>query len=353
MICINKNSAEYQHLKEVSGISELSLDSICYEYLERFARFPRLDEINNSNSSKYLKNKLRLDSNNSTDIGEILKNTGENTLEDAIVKLNRQYNDLEISAIPIVNKAIVIIKQRPTDNYKNIEELHIPENKVNMSIIITKSLDKLAKLYGIKVNQVTDEDLNSEKYSEIINKDKLTKAFIYNGEIYINIDRWSPDSFVHEMLHLLVGSMRFTNPEIYNTLINQAETFQQYDLLLKDQKGKTRNDANEEIFVTQLARYLVGMPSQISKLSETQEYEINYNVHRILDSMLMGDYSTKIIDDNQLYKMTLKNVVQSVNSNIMTNIYMGELTKGSATHRKLNIMKQDLLQRGELIETCD
>jgi hypothetical protein len=37
-------------------------------------------------------------------------------------------------------------------------------------------------------------------------------VFEYDGEIYINVDRASVDTPIHEMMHLLIGSLRFSNP---------------------------------------------------------------------------------------------------------------------------------------------
>ena len=50
MTCINKNSVEYQALKNKSGIPEFILEAISAEYLEKYGRFPELDELPKSNS---------------------------------------------------------------------------------------------------------------------------------------------------------------------------------------------------------------------------------------------------------------------------------------------------------------
>lgn len=344
--CINRNSSEYQHLKEVSGISEFQLDAICSDYLERFNRFPRLDELPSSNSSTYIKNQLKLDKNNSTSIQNILETLNVNSIEEATIKLNRIYNDSEVKIIPIIDNAIVEIKKRPSEDFKYIETPNEVNKNINSQMMITEALDKLANLYGIRVNQITDEEVDS--IEGITEKDKFANAFIYNGEIYINIDRYSPDSFIHEMLHLLVGSMRFSNPQIYSSLIQSVENFENYPQLIRRFNGKSRNDANEELFVSQLARYLSGMPSQFTDLTEEQIYEINYNVIRVLDSILMGDFSSKIIED--LYNSTLHEVVKATNSNILSIKFSPE---DSALHRKLANLKEDLIKKGELIETCD
>jgi hypothetical protein len=41
------------------------------------------------------------------------------------------------------------------------------------------------------------------------------KAFIKNGTIYINIDNATIDSPIHEMLHLFIGSISFSNPQLF------------------------------------------------------------------------------------------------------------------------------------------
>jgi hypothetical protein len=100
-----------------------------------------------------------------------------------------------------------------------------------MSSVLNHAIDKLQDLYGIKVHSVTDTDLESKEWSDIIERDKFVKAFIYKGEIYVNTDRATGDSTIHEMLHLLIGSIRFDNPGLYQGLIDSAESFESYPAL--------------------------------------------------------------------------------------------------------------------------
>ena len=352
--CINRNSLEYQSLKNKAGIHESLFDIIYEEFQDQHGRSPRLDEISMVDSSKYIKNILKLDKNNSTKIDHVLDLTNSNTIEEAIIKLNNEYLDKEISILPIIEDCIVDIKTRPTDGYPNFEETYIPDKNPNGVIIIEQALHKLANLYGIKVNTVTNAELSMDKWKHLMPQDRLVNAFIYNGDIYINTDKASPDSFIHEMLHLLVGSMRFTNSQLYTSLISQAESFPNYERLLSDYSGKTRNDANEEIFIQEISKYFSGMNSDLNGLDPEIVYEINYNVRRVLDSILMGAFSTKTLSDKQLYNSSFKNVTQAVGSPIMTSTFTGTMNvEGSALHRKLNNMKSDLLKRKILEEVCE
>lgn len=345
--CINKQSPKYQNLKKFSGTSENLLDASCTTFLEKFNRFPRFDELIQSNTEPEVRNELKVTKGNTVDLQYILDYTGKNTIEEAVQFLNNKFNDLEIDISPIVERGLITIKKRPTSAYKEVERNEINANS-KYNEFITDGLDKLQSLYGIKINYINDTELSKPEWNDLIPRDKLTKAFIYNGEIYINVDKYSQDSYIHEMMHLLVGSMRFTNPQMYQNLINSVENFELYPSMLQEYEGKSRNDVKEEIFVTQIGKYLSGMDSVVTNLSEEQLYEIQYNIIRTLDSMLMGDFSAKIVDD--LYHQTFRDVVEITNSDILTSKFDA---LSAETHRKLNNLKSDLLKKNELIEICD
>jgi len=67
----------------------------------------------------------------------------------------------------------------------------------------------MKQLYGINIIPISSDDsfpgLNVNQ----------SKAFIYNGNIYVNIDNATIDSPIHEMLHILLGSMSRYNPSLF------------------------------------------------------------------------------------------------------------------------------------------
>lgn len=352
--CINKNSIEYQSLKHRAGIPELLLDATCSEYLEKYGRFPHLDEIPGSDSSKTLKEELNIKKNNTSKISKILEYSGTSNIYESSAVINNIHRDLEVEITPIRETAFVDIKKRPTDGIITIKEVHEPDSNINNQILILQALNKLSKIYGIKVRDTNEHELNSDEWSHLMPKDKLVNGFIYNGEIYLNVDRASVDTPVHELLHLLVGSIRFSDPQLYSKMIKMAEELPAYDSLLQEFPNRSRNDANEEIFIQEISKHLTGLPSQFENLPQNIINEINYNVRRVLDSILDGDASTKTLSDKLLYKSTLKQVASMVNSNNLNNTFSGTFNvEGSALHRKLNNLKSDLINKGELTEICD
>lgn len=349
--CINKNSLEYQNLKKKSGIQDFILEAVCRDYMDKYQRFPYLDELPGVDSEPELKNRLNINKHNGSSIKKILEETGDDTIYDAVVSLNNEYKDLEIQITPIVNEAIVDIEHRPTDNNFDVNPIEV-DSIVNNYAVFNNALEKLANLYGIKFNRVTDAELNSPKWQDIYSDIAMAKAFVYNGEIYINIDKNSVDAPLHELMHILIGSMRFTNPNIYQQLINSVENFPNYNQLSRKYINRSRNDINEEIFVSETAKYLIGQPSNISNFNAKILNEIQYNTKRVLDSILMGQDSVKTISN--IYTKSFKELTQAVNSSIMTNKFKGFInTEGSELHRKLNNMKSDLFKKKQLEEFCD
>lgn len=354
MKCLNTNSTEYQNLKQASGIPIKTLNIKCAYFQEEHGRLPRLDELQGSNSTIYLKEQLKINKNDTADKNKLLEFTGTNSVNEAIININNKYPDQQFNAIDLGDKVMVDIKQRPDVVYKQLEKIYTPDENISPLTII-EGLDELRTLYGYDIREVDSVDLEQEEWSHLMPSEKRVNAFIYDGNIYINSDNMGSDSKIHEMLHLLFGHTRFSNPELYQSLLQLTSQIENLENILQAKyPNKTMNDALEEFTVSELAKYLAGMESKLDGLSKEQIYEINYNVKRTLDTLLSGDYSTKIIPDEILYNGTYKQVAKAVNSSRLTNNFQGtSMFDGSELHRKLSNTKSELLRKGQLTEICE
>ena len=353
LTCINKKSFEYQTLKNKSGIKDSILSAICRDYQDKYGRFPYLDELPNVNSEPHLRDAFHIKKNNGVQINDILEKTGYDSLESATIAINNDYRDLEVSITPIVNEAIVDIEHRPNTSNFDIKPIQV-DSSINDSLVFNDALEKLASLYGIKFNIVTNAELTTPEWQQVSPEIAMANAFVYNGQIYINTDKSSVDAPLHELMHILIGSMRFTNPNLYQQLINSVENFPNYQQLIPKYSNRSRNDINEEIFVTETSKYVLGVPSNISQFDAKILNEINYNIKRVLDSILMGQDSVKTISNDRLYTQSLKDLTRQVNSSIMTSNFKGFINmEGSELHRKLNNIKSDLFKRNQLEEYCN
>ncbi len=352
MSCINKKSPEYQALKNKSGIQEFILEAICRDFVDEHQRFPYLDELSDVNSELHLKKRLSINSYGTSNISTILEKSNASDLEEAAINLNNEYRDLEIDITPIQETAFIDIEHRPTDSNFETNPVTVDEHPNNYDIF-NNALIKLASLYGIKFNAITNAELNSETWNNVPGV-MDANAFIFNGEIYINLDKSSVDAPLHELMHLLIGSMRFSDPNIYQQLVASVENIPDFQKLAQNYQGRTANDIKEEIFVTEVAKHLTGQSSFIDNLDANIRYEILYNTRRLLDSILMGQDSVRTISPKRLFTMSLKNLTKEVNSVIMSNNFKGYVnSEDSELHRRLNNIKSDLLKNNQLEEYCE
>ena len=96
---INRNSFKYQTLKNMSGISEYSLDSFISAFQTKFERMPELDELPKVNSEPYFKKTLNMkeySSINSVETDRVLEYTNTDTVEEANIQLNKVFKEISL-----------------------------------------------------------------------------------------------------------------------------------------------------------------------------------------------------------------------------------------------------------------
>lgn len=350
MICLIKDS-RYRTKLAQSGISESDFDAFVGDYVEQYGEYPNLDEIPFVDSSHHLKDLIELDEFGGTQISKILQVTQAENLEQANVILNDEYSDLEIYMLPLSEEAHVEIKNRPSEYREGeVQDVDIDDD-INTSVVFSGIFDNLRNLYGIDLISITDKEISLNEDLKNIPEVLSAKAFVHNGKIYINTDRADIDAPIHEMTHMLLGSIRFKNPDLYFDLIENAQNFEIFSEMVRQNPNKTMSDILEETFVEEISRYLAGLPSAISELDNKILHKLHYNINRLLDSVLMGQYSVKSIDDASMYNMSLKDLAKMVNSSVLNTTSVSSLDDG-ALHRMLSNEKSDLIRQGYLEEYC-
>ena len=349
--CINVNSVQYRELKRLSTLPEILLKAEVAQYMANHnGRFPNVDEIPGANSTEGIKQDLKIREDGTSNIEDILNFTGTSDLNKANVVINDKYKDLDVEIIPLNKTAIIDIKERPS-LFKYVETPLNDFDFVDSSIFITTSLEKMAKTMDIKIRPISIEGMELEGILKQVPDANQAAAFVFNGDIYVNTDIASVDAKIHELMHILLGSMRFKNPELYSQLVQSAEALPNFQDIAINYPNRSRMDLLEEVFVEEFSKYLTGIDNEYSKLDEDTLYQISYNITRTLDSILMGDNSTAALDDETLYNSSLLEVGKLVNSSTMPNRRHGFL-EDALIHRVMANVKQELFENGDLKEEC-
>lgn len=116
--------------------------------------------------------------------------------------------------------------------------------------------DYLQNVFGVKTNLVTSKDI-ADKFKSIIPNASRVNAFIFNNEIYINVDKATTADALHEYAHIVMGTIKRNRPELYYGLLERIEEHPMYSLKLQafDGDKRARTDINEEIFVDIFGEY--------------------------------------------------------------------------------------------------
>lgn len=149
-------------------------------------------------------------------------------------------------------------------NEKSISELDTQE----AIHVVAQQLDRL----GIPTHLV-ENDAEMEKLGLPAN----TEAAVKNGEIYVNLQRASVSSPMHEFMHLVFAVMKQTNFDTFVSLMNDLRGITEFDSILQQVQSSEyynkliESDQMEEAFV----RYLSGLLE--GKISTSDTFETWYN----------------------------------------------------------------------------
>lgn len=351
-LCVNKSSTEFKRLSRLSGMSDDALSIEIMVHQDMYGRWPELDELSNPDSSKELASSLGLEDKGDVMVGDaenILNGTNES---DLTVIINNKHKDYNSEIITIGDKLLLYPVKRATLATSNYDRFMVERDsgKGKNNQILSSIAERMQKLFGIKFkifNNTTAKDM--EELSGVRYSDK--NAFILNGDIYINTDNASIDAPIHEMMHMMLGELKFNNQSLYNSIVESISQIPNYKYMRDTLfPNHMEHDAMEEIFVMESAKYITGLPSIIDRLHPARRSMIDYSILRMIDSITNGastaiprgiDYirGKSIMDMCEMFGSTLMNSKSSISD-------MGQKA------RIMMNMKKNLAKDGLLTEKC-
>lgn len=386
MKCFDENTQVYQWLQAVakaSGISEFQLRASVGQYYDRYNEWPPLDYIPGIDSESYLREQLKVKDTSGLSVislSNLKKFTGKTDVKEAQQFLNNTYVDQEVTITPMPeNKCVIKFHKRP-NIFSNpfTENINWNAELINRGAMTTEGLtlqastgilnniiERITDRYGVKMQRVSSADIDADPRLSLIPNAKTSNSFIYDGTIYINTDYARADAPLHELMHLIIGQLRTSNPTLYGTLLSSIEgdpdtdTRKAYkkaltELTSSDVYGKrTRNDINEEILVSEFARFIMD-PTYSGLFNTTDKDKIINNISKAIDTILLPVQSSKSIRFDRLMTDSIVGLSQKLGSALIIPTYMGSLNADDVIiSRRLANYKQQLMSDGKLEEHCD
>lgn len=219
----------------------------------------------------------------------------------------------------------------------------------NQNVPNVTFLEAIAKGIQEKIPGITIHIETAEQLKEIVPEANIntTRAFIKNGEIYLNSTRCKATDLVHEYMHLILGMLRSdpTTRKNYEQLLYRIISSKEAQSALKRINQAYPNisemDKYEEVFVDLFSNYFINNNLNIFDTNEIKK----------LTETIFGQ---KIDDINQFYTGNVSQVFIKFNKDIASwlsndNNISWEKSK---TYRQLSNYISEQIKKGEIKEAC-
>lgn len=179
-------------------------------------------------------------------------------------------------------------------------------NRLVPTIVLLKDLaQKIQDKLGIKVNILTQSDLE-EKFKEW--KEEMPDnilGFVKNGEIYINGSNADEKTLWHEFSHIMLAIIRNNNPDLYYNLLDFIANHDKAEYIRQQveelYENKAQSDKNEEIFVRLFSNYMQGRFKNVEL--DTIFKEIKQGLSESLDKIFGKNKVTDDISNLDFYQV--------------------------------------------------
>lgn len=229
-------------------------------------------------------------------------------------------------------------------------------------------IQKMIGKVNIPIHIIKDEDFVELEEKGLIeyendideNRTKNASAFIYNGSVYINLDRKEPESVIHESMHIISAAMKYDPrysskyyewvDEIWNSPFYEdirsklMERYTMYDENGKPYLFKSGSDLKEELFAEVMADRFRSKFSRAWGDGPKRKAEITKTVINILNDILGVDIDEKI-EPSELGNTKLKTVLKVFNSSLFSDSNAEFVRTIVPLNQMLSTIKKELIKQ--------
>lgn len=242
--------------------------------------------------------------------------------------------------------------------------VQIPKYNINRDL--WKVIDHLKRHFGVNCITINNDDIKNGleiNGKKVIFPDtvKYSRAFILDGNIYLNIQRGDSGDAIHEYMHLALGIMKIKSPEKYYTLTSVVEKLpdykQQIALLRKYGDNRSELDLQEELFVTLLGKYF-GRQITLNFYNNQEVDNIIQGFRKDLKNIIIKTFAlgedAEIEEIENILGKSLEEVIENFGSMLfeMDNTFTSEELDQTILSRKLSNAIGRLIKDGEIKENC-
>ena len=257
-----------------------------------------ISQLNNPNyiTDENTKEKRRIDLSSKQEIINLAEEIGSiNTYRYYYVK---EYNKKVLKLLPFKEKLI-------------------PEYRQDRDYPIKNILTAAQKVISPKLGNVKLNILNSEEIAQKIEGDYdiTAKAFIKDGEIYVNSDLADQEDLFHEYVHILLGYLKFNEDtkDLYRKLLKDVWNFKKEDF----DRDKVKDAYYDYSLLDQMEEYFAIKFGKWIKNNTKSDFSEVFNNNILKEgTKLLFDPNNKSKSIKDIYGKKMSDVWLNFNSEI-------------------------------------
>ena len=234
------------------------------------------------------------------------------------------------------------IKMIPIKNDVQMNEKYSrPEPIINL---MNEVIDEFNRKFEVGATLLTQDEI-SQQFPDI---PAGTKAFIRNGNIYINGSLATSEDVIHEYTHLFLGALKAQNYDMYMKLLNKVMSSKQDSVestksrLRRIYPNLANSDLNEEVFVKLFADFLSG--KRVDNMFDDVKAEVDSEMKSIFNLASEEDF-------NSLYRGRVKSIFQTFSKDIGRVGNGLDFSKGAVFRQAANWIEK-AIEGKHIIERC-
>lgn len=219
-------------------------------------------------------------------------------------------------------------------------------NDITVQDFIDQNLNNVIeyfnKQFGIGINSVTRSELEQLSIDDNLgleNKLDVVKAFVYNGQIYINTSNANAEDLFHELSHILLGVVKAKDLDMYNELVSAYKTKSNYKYLFNTHRKTYRHYSEQDVIEETIADMIAAEMFKQKQLG-TSDFKGN-DILALFESILKkSERFTQSMNDNGLGFSKYINQLLDENGNEMQR------------NMRITNLVRDYISEGKIQEKC-
>ena len=352
---IRKNSSNIEKMR-LSGMDQGVFDSYCKQFENVHGRLPHLDEIPGASSEAALRSTLGIKKDeDSMPMEKFKERTNSNTVTEGVRSINKTHEDLSVDADIESGKVKLDIRRRPSEyvnSRKDYKRVDMDDNKY--SDVLHETCENIQRKYGINVHFCTTRTIAMMGLSDSI----FCKGFIKDGEIYINSDKATVDTPMHELIHLIIGTVKAHDIDLYERMTDFMSSNVDMEYLRIEHPNRSDRDLKEECFVCEMAKFICGINSMVYDIERNTQGELLYMFSRAMDTIIDGDVSVRCGDFMGMLEegYTMKQIADVFHGRMFdgnSSPVLVESSEETMINRTNQNIIEELIKEGRLNQYCE